>query len=81
MVYTAGRLVYRADWIVIRRNVICEKDQLVLNYLIGNAPWENYERIMIDHTDIPFENREDLTSHRFRTVSDGQKVMIFKKIK
>jgi 4-amino-4-deoxy-L-arabinose transferase-like glycosyltransferase len=71
----------KAQWIIIRKYVIREEDNRVRNYLLKNVPLENYERIPINYPDIRFENREDLSLHNFRTVTNEDKVVIFHKIK
>jgi len=70
-----------ADWIIIRRNIISPMDAKVKRYLINNVPWKNYERIVLDSPDTPFQNRESPNEHRFRTKTDGHPVVLFKKIK
>ncbi len=69
-----------AEWIVLRRNIICEKDYAVAEYLINNVPRNMYQPIEIDYPDISFENREDPSLHRFRTATDMPKVQIFRRI-
>jgi len=70
-----------ADWIIIRKYVICEKDRMVKQYLIQKASWHLYQKIIIDYPDIPFENRENPQEHRFRTVTNEDRVIIYRKIR
>jgi hypothetical protein len=70
-----------ADWIIIRKYVICEKDWMVKQYLMQQVPWHQYERITINYPDAPFENRESPQEHNYRTVTDEDKVVIYKKIR
>ncbi|MHC4337755.1 MAG: ArnT family glycosyltransferase [Planctomycetota bacterium] len=75
-------LARQAKWVILRKYVISKKDAGVKKYLMHNLSRQNYERIIIDYPDIPFENREDLIlPHHFRTVTDEDRVVIFRKIK
>ncbi|MBW1855877.1 MAG: hypothetical protein JRJ00_14570 [Deltaproteobacteria bacterium] len=69
-----------ADWVIIRRHLICEKDRKVKEYLIQNISWNKYHAITLDCVDIPFENRAEPREHRYRTVTTGEKVTVFRKI-
>ena len=40
---------------------------------------KDYERIVIDYPDIPWENSEDPRNHHFRTVNKEQRVVIYRK--
>jgi 4-amino-4-deoxy-L-arabinose transferase-like glycosyltransferase len=71
----------QAKWVILRKYTICEKDGEVKIWMLNNIPGNNYERIMIDYPDIPFENREDPAEHHFKTVTDEDKVVIFRKIR
>jgi len=71
----------QAEWVVLRKYTICEKDAAVRQYLRQNVPWHNYEKIEIDYPDIPFENREEPDQHNFKTVTDAEKVFMFRKIR
>lgn len=70
-----------ADWIIIRKYVICEKDRMVKRYLIQNVSWHQYQRIIINYPDTPFENRENPQEHRFRTLTNEDRVIIYRKIR
>jgi hypothetical protein len=70
-----------ADWIIIRKYVICEKDWMVKQYLMQNVPWYQYERITINYPDTPFENRESPQEHNYRTVTNEDNVVIYRKIR
>lgn len=71
----------QAKWVILRKYIISKKDAIVKKYLLQNLSPQNYKRITIDYPDIPFENREDLQLHHFRTVTDEDRVVIFRKIK
>jgi hypothetical protein len=71
----------QAKWVILRRHTVCEKDVRVRLYLEQNVPWENYEGIVIDYPDIPWENREDPAEHQFRTVVNEIRVVIFRRVK
>jgi hypothetical protein len=46
-----------------------------------NLTLGNYKAIVIDYPDTPFENREEISSHYFRTVTHEDRVQILKKVK
>jgi 4-amino-4-deoxy-L-arabinose transferase-like glycosyltransferase len=70
-----------ADWIILRKHLRSIKASRVKNYLIQNVPWGNYQKITIDYPDIPFENRESPIEHRYRTVKDADRVVIYKRVR
>jgi 4-amino-4-deoxy-L-arabinose transferase-like glycosyltransferase len=70
-----------ADWVIVRRDIHCDKDEAVAAYLKQNLPWQRYRRIELDCPDIPYNNREDPDEHCYRTVTDAPPVVIFQKIK
>jgi 4-amino-4-deoxy-L-arabinose transferase-like glycosyltransferase len=78
----------KAKWVIMRKYSICKRDERVKNYLLKNLSGEDYEKIIINYPDIPFENREELTGyhpklmgHHFRTVTDEDRVVIHRKIR
>jgi len=70
-----------ANWIILRSYVISWKDLNVRKYLMQNIPWDKYQELRLNYPELPFENREEPSKHRFRTVTTSKKVRIFKKIK
>ena len=70
-----------ADWVIIRNHVISAKDFMVRNFLMRNVKWRNYQRIVLDYPDTPFENRESPDEHLFRTATDYPPVVLYKKIR
>jgi 4-amino-4-deoxy-L-arabinose transferase-like glycosyltransferase len=68
-----------ADWVIVRCNVHCDKDQKVRDYLEENLPWQKYQMIELDYPDIAYQNREDPEEHRYRSVREGPPVMILKR--
>lgn len=50
------------------------KDELSLDNIT-----KNYEKIVIDYPDIPWENRPDPMYHKYKTVKDEETVIIYKK--
>ncbi|MCP4112759.1 MAG: hypothetical protein GY749_45730 [Desulfobacteraceae bacterium] len=70
-----------ADWVVIRRNVICEKDHKVRNFLASQVKWRRYQKITLNYPDIPFENRESPLHHLYRTQLNYPPVILFRKVK
>jgi hypothetical protein len=70
-----------ADWVIIRRYMLGDKDVAIAHYLLDNLDQQNYETINLDYPDISYDNREDPDMHNFRTVTKVLPVMIFKRIK
>lgn len=68
------------DWIILRRD-LASNYMLRLKDYLQYISFDEYKRIYIDYPDIPWENREEPEIHHFRTVTDVDKVGIFKKIK
>ena len=69
----------QADWVIIRKNALCDKDRKVKAYLQTRVPLRNYERIVLDCVDTAFENRESVKQHRFRTARRGPPVEIYRR--
>ena len=69
----------QADWLIIRRHIL-GLDREVARYIAQNVPSDKYTRIVIDYSDIPWENRPSPHWHEFRTVTTNNKVVIFQKI-
>jgi hypothetical protein len=67
-----------ADWIIIRKYVIADKDLDVRNYFLSEVPLREYTAIPLDAPDIPFQNREEPGEHLFRT-APGDPVVILRK--
>jgi 4-amino-4-deoxy-L-arabinose transferase-like glycosyltransferase len=70
-----------ADWIIIRRNVISNKDARVKQFLIQVLRKNKYESVSLDYSDTPFENRESPRHHLYKTNRKYPPVIIFKKVK
>lgn len=71
----------QANWVILRNYAIGNENDKIRQFFLKNVQWENYEKIIINYPDIPFENREDPVEHHFRTVTDEDKVVIFHKIR
>ena len=69
-----------ADWIIMRRYVISTKDAAVRRHLAQNVDWRRYQKITIDYPEIPFENRETPSEHKYRTEKDAERVVIYKRL-
>ena len=65
------RVPEQADWIIPRRG---RPNEGFLRYLA-----RGYRPIRIDYPDIPWGNRPDPFYHRYRTVTDAPKVILYKK--
>jgi hypothetical protein len=83
---TPGRT---AEWIILRKNRVCEMDDAVRADLEKNVAWQDYEKIEVDAPDTKFGNREVLTDyivtqpwegHPFHTVTDAPRLVIFHRI-
>jgi len=68
-----------SDWVIIRKDVNCPVDFEVKKYLLETVPWSHYQKIEIDYPDILFENREELSLHKFKTVENEDKIIIYHK--
>lgn len=68
-----------ADWVIIRKDVNCPVDFEVKKYLLETIPWNHYQKFRIDYPDILFENREELSLHKFITVKNENSVIIYHK--
>ena len=69
-----------ARWVIIRRNIISQKDYAVRQYLIQHLDPQRYRRIVIDYPDLPFENRESPDEHRFKTAVSVPPVEIYERM-
>jgi 4-amino-4-deoxy-L-arabinose transferase-like glycosyltransferase len=77
-----------AEWIVLRREAVCEKDQAMAEDLRRNVDWTRYEPIELSSPDTRFDNREaipdpivDRFGHPFRTVDDAPRLVIFRRVR
>jgi len=68
-----------ADWIILRKHVICVKDFEVAKYLQRNVNWQDYVPVTIDAPDTVFENREDPALHLFRSNTTEDKVVMWRR--
>ena len=71
----------KAEWVIVRKHIICRRDYTVYKYLADHLNPNEYEPIVIDYPDIAFENREEPRLHYYRTATDADPVTIFKRIK
>ena len=70
----------QANWIILRKHTISNKDLAVRKYLVPILRRKGYQQVAIDYPDNLFENREDPAEHHFRTNKDEDRVVIFRKI-
>jgi hypothetical protein len=70
-----------ADWVILRKHVLCQTDWQVRKYLVENLPWYAFQKMTIDYPDLPWENRETPSEHHYRTVTNEDKVAIYRRIK
>ena len=66
------------DWIIMRKYRTSNLSDRVQNY-IKTFSISDYEPIVLDCVDTRFENREAPHNHRYRTATDGPKVVIHRK--
>ena len=66
-----------ADWVIIRKYVISEKDQAVRQFLLTEVPQADYDAIRVPSPDVAFQNREEPDLHRFRTAQGEDDVTLF----
>ncbi|HRY28625.1 MAG TPA: glycosyltransferase family 39 protein [Elusimicrobiota bacterium] len=69
----------KADWIILRKHTVSDKDEQVKNYLLEKVAWPDYEKITIDFPDIPYENRETPDEHLFHTMTREDRVVIHRR--
>lgn len=72
------RIASDPDWIIMRKNRISNLADPVRDY-IKTFPISDYERIVLDCVDTSFENREEPHNHRYRTATQGPRVVIHRK--
>jgi len=70
----------RARWVILRRNIVCEKDFAVRKYLLEHLRPEDFRRIELDCPDLRFNNRETPDEHLYRTPAGVPPVTIFERI-
>jgi hypothetical protein len=73
--------VVDANWIILRRNVVSDKDAHVREYIVQHVNPQLYQPIQLDVPDLPFENRESPQEHLFRTAQDASPVLMFKRVR
>ena len=71
-----GTLAKEAGWIIIRRNLIGDEDRNLALYLERNVKGE-YKKIEIDYSDIKWPSMPNPYWHKFRTVKNENKVIIY----
>ena len=72
------RVASDPDWIIMRKYRASYLSNRIRNY-IETFSISDYEPIVLDCVDTRFENREAPHNHFYRTVTDGQKVVIHRK--
>jgi 4-amino-4-deoxy-L-arabinose transferase-like glycosyltransferase len=65
-----------AEWVVVRKYVVSDKDLDVRNYLLSEVPLREYTPVRIDAPDIPFQNREEPGAHLFRTAREDPVIIL-----
>jgi len=73
-------VVKDAEWVIIRKHMIGKKAIKATNYLEKNLSQEDYKTIILNYPDTAYENREEIAEHNFRTVTNEDGVVIYRKI-
>jgi 4-amino-4-deoxy-L-arabinose transferase-like glycosyltransferase len=68
-----------ARWVILRKSCIGESGRLEIYLLWNKVDLETYKRIEINYPDTPWENREDIDEHYFRTCTDEDNVVIYER--
>jgi len=66
-----------AEWIILRYDnpaPVCRSNRETLRRFLAEG---DYARIVLDAPELPFENREDVRLHHFRTVEAARRVEIW----
>jgi 4-amino-4-deoxy-L-arabinose transferase-like glycosyltransferase len=67
----------QADWVVLRKYW----DSARIRKFLEDLPREQFVAIPIDYPDLPFENIPEPDLHRFRTVTNEDKVVIYRRVR
>jgi hypothetical protein len=67
----------QADWVILRKHW----DSSRIRSFLEDLPRQGFESIPIDYPDLPFENIPEPTLHRFRTATDEQRVVIYRRVR
>jgi len=67
-----------ADWLIVRRYSVSKYEETVKKFIAENLSPDKFERIQIPYPDIPFENRESPSEHRYKTATDAPQVVIYR---
>ncbi|PKL91742.1 MAG: hypothetical protein CVV21_06875 [Candidatus Goldiibacteriota bacterium HGW-Goldbacteria-1] len=70
----------KADWVIIRKHVMEEKDKKTAEYIRQKMDRNKYQMITIDYPDNYDENSEFPSRHLFWTDKEEDRVVIYKKI-
>jgi 4-amino-4-deoxy-L-arabinose transferase-like glycosyltransferase len=71
----------RADFVFLRKHVVCSKDQAVRDWLLRNLDWSRYRKIELDAPDTRFQNREALPEHQFRTATGEDRLVVYQRVR
>jgi len=69
-----------ARWVIFRKSPMGESGRLEVYMLWNKIDLDTYKKIEINYPDIPWENREDIDEHLFKTCTDEDKVVIHEKV-
>lgn len=73
--------IKNAQWVIVRKHMITSYERRVRRYMQENLVGVRYTRIVLDgYPDIPWENREEPGQHHFRTVTNEDPVVIYKRV-
>jgi 4-amino-4-deoxy-L-arabinose transferase-like glycosyltransferase len=69
-----------ARWVVFRKRATCEKESVVLRYLIAHLDPDRFRRIAIDSLDTPIENSGELSGHLSSITAVEDKFVIYERV-
>jgi hypothetical protein len=68
-----------ARWLIVRKRM-AKGDAKLAHAILTAVNAVRWREIVLDCPDLPFENREELDKHFFRTVHQDEKVLVFQRI-
>lgn len=73
--------ITKARWVILRKNVVSTTDEAVGRYFQRHLNDADFQSITLPYTDTTWENREDPEEHYYATVTGGDPVVIFERIR
>jgi 4-amino-4-deoxy-L-arabinose transferase-like glycosyltransferase len=76
---TSFELAKLADWIIIRRHMLDDRDAMMADYIRKNMKLSDYTMITLDCPDMLDENNDSLLAHSFTPDEKEGKLVIYKR--